>query len=68
MEHQEASAPEVLLQCVSCSCRVSQCLKGRCSCLNAELPCTDLCKCTHCSNVRDEADVVETDEYDLDEM
>ena len=50
-------APSVLVECISCACKVKKCVKGRCSCLAAELPCTDLCKCKDYSNFKDD-DVV----------
>ena len=47
-------APSVLAECLSCGCKVGKCIKGRCTCLNAELPCTDLCKCIDCGNVKED--------------
>ena len=40
-------APQVLLDVVSCNCTAKRkaCSTGRCSCNNADLSCTDYCKC-----------------------
>lgn len=46
----QPSAPDSLIQCVSCSCKVGKCQQGRCSCRKQDLPCTDLCKCVSCEN------------------
>ena len=43
-------APTSVLQAVHCSCKTSKCVTGRCSCVNARLSCTDLCKCIECTN------------------
>ena len=41
-----------LLKFIHCGCQTGKCDNGRCSCLDARLPCTDYCKCTHimCNN------------------
>lgn len=44
--------PAELLKFIHCGCRTGNCDKGRCSCLDDKLPCTDYCKCstTMCKN------------------
>lgn len=46
-------APGSILEFFHCSCKANKCQGGRCSCLKAHLPCTDLCKCVHCDNRKD---------------
>lgn len=49
-------APSTLLELTHCSCRKTSCVeqqgkgKGRCSCRQHNVPCTDLCKCVECKN------------------
>src|SRR4029434_9029421 len=44
-------APEAILELVHCSCKKQKnCVRGKCTCKVYELPCTNLCKCTHCDN------------------
>ena len=44
------SAPECVLEFVSCGCRTG-CMLGRCSCHRQSLPCTDVCSCSDvCTN------------------
>ena len=72
----QPSAPDKLLVSVSCSCKVSKCLQGRCSCRKQDLVCTDLCKCTDCENVDiitnavDEVEIasISHDDDDLDDI
>ena len=50
-------APDSILHTVYCSCKQGRCEPTtRCSCVNAGLPCTDVCKCTGCVNVKNLAD------------
>jgi hypothetical protein len=44
-----AAAPESLLEFVNCKCQKG-CETKRCSCVKAELKCSDLCKCVGCKN------------------
>ena len=44
-----APAPESLLEFVNCKCQKG-CETKRCSCVKAELKCSDLCKCVGCRN------------------
>ena len=53
------SAPESILEYVSCKCQTG-CKTKRCSCLKSDLRCTDLCGCKECNNGQDE-------EYNLEE-
>ncbi len=43
-------APVGILELVYCSCKKTQCVKGRCTCKLSELPCTDMCLCVDCEN------------------
>ena len=51
----KAPAPDKLLEVVHCSCKSTKCMSGRCSCLKAHVSCTDLCKCSDCSNNKNDA-------------
>jgi len=42
--------PKAVLELVKCGCH-SLCVTTTCSCLRNGLCCTDICKCTDCSNV-----------------
>ena len=44
------SAPDSLIECVSCKCKTG-CKTQRCSCRKSELQCTDVCGCSDCSNI-----------------
>ena len=56
------SAPESILEHVSCKCQ-TRCKTKRCSCLKSDLRCTDLCGCKECNNGQDEEhNLEETDE------
>ena len=57
----QPSAPDTLLVSVGCSCKVSKCLQGRCSCRKQDLVCTDLCKCTNCEN----GDIITDEEVEV---
>jgi hypothetical protein len=57
----QPSAPDTLLVSVSCSCKVSKCLQGRCSCRKQDLVCTDLCKCKNCEN----GDIITDEEVEV---
>ena len=46
-------APHSLLELVHCQCKATHCVKGRCTCRQNQLPCTDICKCVDCSNSAD---------------
>ncbi|XP_038062969.1 uncharacterized protein LOC119733637 [Patiria miniata] len=61
-------APDNVLALAYCSCTISQCTKGRCSCLGNNLPCTDLCKCTYCENIPSEDQHIspESDDSDIE--
>eukprot|EP00794_Sanderia_malayensis_P020891 gene20891-22942_t len=59
-------APDSILEFISCKC-TKGCENNRCSCLKAELPCTDICKCNGCKNnkpIEDKAG--DSDAYDID--
>ena len=43
-------APDAVLALVHCGCQKTQCTKGRCTCKQHDLPCTDLCQCLMCEN------------------
>lgn len=44
-------APPNVLKNTFCSCKVSKCAHGRCSCLSEHLKCTELCQCgSECEN------------------
>ena len=54
-------APQQLLELVSCGCRTG-CTSGRCNFHSNKMSCTDICKCTNCSNRPDnESDADEGD-------
>ena len=56
------SAPESILEYVSCKCQTG-CKTKRCSCLKSDLRYTDLCGCKECNNGQDEEhNLEETDE------
>ena len=44
------AAPDSLLEIVKCTCKTG-CKTQRCSCLKAQLKCSDLCSCESCSNI-----------------
>lgn len=46
-------APVAILELVYCSCKKTQCVKGRCTCKSNNLPCTDMCHCLDCQNTAD---------------
>ena len=56
-------APDEILEHVQCGCKTG-CTSNRCSCCKANLQCTSICQCNHCSNASDESD---TDADDIDE-
>ena len=60
-----APAPESLLQFVNCKCRKG-CGNKMCSCVKAELKCSDLCKCTDCENKSGDREDIDctSDTYD----
>lgn len=43
-------APDEILIDVHCSCKLQKCVSKRCTCVTANLSCTDLCKCKDCEN------------------
>ena len=53
---EQPPAPSSLLELTYCTCKKTNCKvpigknKGRCSCRQHNVPCTDLCKCTDCEN------------------
>ena len=53
---EQPPAPSSLLELTHCTCKKTNCKvpsgknKGRCSCRQHNVPCTDLCKCTDCEN------------------
>ena len=47
----QASAPDSLLNFVSCNCKKTKCQKGSCQCFKNEISCTDLCNCTRMSKL-----------------
>lgn len=66
--HTREVAPKDVLKIIFCSCATSKC-QGRCSCKQANLRCTELCRCTECSNtsVENMSDVDTDDESDEEE-
>ena len=56
-------APSSLAQLVKCSCKKGSCSSNRCKCWSADMPCTDICHCIHCTNVLPESlpDMPDTD-------
>ena len=63
------AAPDSLLQIVKCTCKKG-CTSQRCSCLKAQLKCSDLCSCENCSNfiAVDEDTIVSEDDDDNDDV
>jgi len=65
-------APETTLKTVHCGCNEYECKLdvskgGRCFCLKAELPSTELCSCLNCHNKPDlEAPGEQFDDEDTD--
>lgn len=43
-------APDSLLKHISCSCKKTGCSRGKCSCLEKKINCSELCKCIDCTN------------------
>ena len=61
------AAPDSLLEIVKCSCKTG-CKTQRCSCLKAQLKCSDLCSCESCTNMRwmvDEDTILTENECDF---
>ena len=46
-------APDAVLECVHCGCKTG-CRNQRCSCIKANMRCTDICTCVGCTNAHDE--------------
>lgn len=44
-------APLFSIELNSCSCKKTKCTKGKCSCYQNHLKCTDLCNCNDCENI-----------------
>ncbi|XP_038073396.1 uncharacterized protein LOC119741635 [Patiria miniata] len=59
-------APDSVVEFAHCSCKKSQCTKGKCSCLEKKLPCTDWCKCTNCENIPGEEQRTSPESNDSD--
>ena len=55
------SAPNSLIECVSCKCKTS-CKTLRCSCRKSGLKCTEVCGCLDCNNGLDEENPSEENE------
>lgn len=36
-----------------CACKKSSCMKKYCECFQAQIPCSDLCKCIDCHNTKE---------------
>lgn len=62
-------APNSVMELAHCPCKKSQCAKGKCSCLENNLLCTDLCKCSNCENMQSDQQCTlpESDDSDVDE-
>ena len=47
-------APLSVLMLIKCSCNVSSCASSKCSCMHANMKCTELCGCSDdCQNASD---------------
>ena len=47
-------APLSVLMLIKCSCKVSSCASSKCSCMHANMKCTELCGCSDdCKNASD---------------
>ena len=44
-----APAPDMIMAFINCSCKKG-CKTNRCSCKNAQMSCSELCKCSSCEN------------------
>ena len=57
----QGSAPDSILEFVSCKCKKG-CQTKRCSCHKANLKCTELCQCSSCENSEiDEEEPIDND-------
>lgn len=61
------AAPPEILQHVHCGCKKTHCNATSCSCHKANLPCTELCKCSDCQNTYTLRALEDDDEYSDDE-
>ena len=60
------SAPEGILEFVTCSCGKSECGTNQCGCVVVNLPCTDLCLCKSCKNSNKDTNIEVEDMLDDD--
>ena len=60
------SAPDGILEVVNCRC-VTGCNTNRCSCFKAEVPCSDICGCKDCVNVKRSGDTDGPEEENREE-
>ena len=66
-------APSTLLELTYCSCKKTSCEepktagKGRCSCRQHNVICTDLCKCINCQNSAQTGDNMEEEDTDIED-
>eukprot|EP00057_Strongylocentrotus_purpuratus_P019489 XP_011673963.1 PREDICTED: uncharacterized protein LOC105442958 [Strongylocentrotus purpuratus] len=60
-------APASVLELSHCSCKKTQCTQGRCSCLQNNMPCTDMCSCIDCANLPSMSNRVGDDDDDDDD-
>ena len=64
-------APQSVLVLTKCSCQASNCTSSKCSCMHANMKCTELCGCTDdCENASDTVALSEIEgiqEADLDD-
>ncbi|CAB4011170.1 Hypothetical predicted protein [Paramuricea clavata] len=58
----EQPALQAVLELVKCGCKGRCQGRSNCSCLKNDMPCTELCKCEDCENVRDYTADAETDD------
>ncbi|GBM65011.1 hypothetical protein AVEN_68937-1 [Araneus ventricosus] len=52
----EDPVPPALIGNVHCKCKNNRCSTGSCSCHSSKLHCSELCLCTECANLPDNAD------------
>jgi hypothetical protein len=64
----EQPAPQAVLELVKCGCKGRCQGRSNCSCLKNDMPCTELCKCEDCENVRDYTADTETDDDSEEEI
>ena len=59
-------APDSVMNLITCSCKKTSCIQGKCSCYMNGIKCSELCNCISCENVPEIADDVRLTETDSD--